>query len=70
MAEEKYILQAAALLMGVYGEGAVDYATARMEELKDERRSAELETWAQITFKLRELSYLSMWQDADKNREV
>lgn len=70
MAEDKYILQAAALLMGVYGEDAVVYATARMEELDGESGSHELETWAQITVKLRELSYFSMWTQADNGREM
>ncbi len=60
MPEDKDILQAAALLMGVYGEYAVDYATTRMDELEGESRSVEMETWAQITVKLREISYSSI----------
>ncbi len=57
MTKDHDVWQAAALLFGVYGDRAVDYATTRMEALRSEEDSGEFETWAQITDKLRELTF-------------
>jgi len=58
--EEKDISQAAALLVGVYGEHAMDYATARVAMLKRERKPVEVEVWTQIAATILELSSPSL----------
>lgn len=48
------------MLIGIYGDNAVDYAVTRMEALERANDVTELETWMQITARVRELSYSSI----------
>ena len=55
MPKQKDISQAAALLIGVYGEHAMDYATARIEILAQERKPAEMDIWTRIAERIWEM---------------